>query len=142
MSLQLCITAINEFVTLDRIQSSLTSGCHVVRFWTLVTGTVSQALLTINSSVNFLMYPAISKDFRAVFKQYISITFHFIPDLLHYLKGNVNRTPTEHSDVSNPESIPSTNILCPVDIPDVEAPDDSSMNLVEVEHNFFLEGIV
>ena len=132
--MQSCIPAINEFVNLDLIRSSLTSGCHVVRYWTLITGTVSQALLTFNSSVNFLMYPAISKDFRTVFKQYIRVKFHFIPDLLHYWKGNVNRSSSEHSDVSNRDTIPSSNYLSPSDdTPDEEAPNDPSMSLVELE---------
>ena len=61
----------NEFVTLDLIQKSLTSGCHVVKFWTLVIGSVSQTLLGFNSSINFLLYPAISKDFRKISKEYL-----------------------------------------------------------------------
>ena len=61
----------NEFVTLGLIQKYLTSGCHVVKFWTLIIGSVSQTLLAFNSSINFLLYPAISKDFRRITKEYL-----------------------------------------------------------------------
>ena len=103
-----------------------------MRFWTLVTGTVSQALLTINSSVNFLMYPAISKDFRIVFKQYIGKKFHFISELIHYWKGPVNRSLSQHSNLSSRNTSPTTNGLLSSDIPDEEAADNYAINLVNV----------
>ena len=81
ISLTLCFTAINEFVTLDLIQKSLTSGCHVVKFWTLLIGSISQTLLAFNSSINFLMYPAFSKDFRSICKEYLISKVGFLAKL-------------------------------------------------------------
>ena len=69
-------------MTLDLIQKSLTNGCHVVKFWTLLIGSISQTLLAFNSSINFLMYPAVSKDFRSICMDYLSSKFGCIMKLL------------------------------------------------------------
>ena len=71
-NIRIIFTAVNEFVMLDLIQDSLTNGCHVVKFWTLLLNSISQTLLAFNSSINFLMYPAFSKDFRSICREYIT----------------------------------------------------------------------
>ena len=71
-NISIIFTAVNEFVMLDLIQDSLTNGCHVVKFWTLLLNSISQTLLAFNSSINFLMYPAFSKDFRSICREYIT----------------------------------------------------------------------
>ena len=93
-------------MTLELIQSSLTSGCHVVKFWTLVAGTVSQTLLTINSSINFLMYPAISKDFRSVFKDYFKEKLLSVGRICTF-RRNANNTETHDAESQNCDTCPT-----------------------------------
>ena len=128
------IVAINEVITLDLIRSSLKSGCHVVKFWTLVTGTVSQALLTVNSSINFLLYPAISKDFQSVFKQYMSHKMGCILGLLQHWKCRSTATTTfsNGSTRSIPESCPATIRGCLPTTPMLEDVEDTSIHLAEM----------
>lgn len=109
------LSDINEFVTLDLIRTSLTNpDCYVVKYWSLVTGTVSEALLTLNSSVNFLMYPAISKDFRTVLKQYIKLKVHFVSQTWHYWTCQDEQPVLgqNHSEFSSPESCRTDMPLC------------------------------
>lgn len=60
----------------------MTNECRVVKFWILVFGSVSQTLLSFNSSINFLLYPAISKDFRHICKVYFKTKFPIIEKLI------------------------------------------------------------
>ena len=102
-------------MTLDLIRTSLTNpDCYVVKYWSLVTGTVSEALLTLNSSVNFLMYPAISKDFRTVLKQYIKLKVNFVSQTWHYWTCQEEQPVLvqNHSEFSSPESCATTMPLC------------------------------
>ncbi|TRY73628.1 hypothetical protein TCAL_03327 [Tigriopus californicus] len=55
---------IHEFYTLDQVLDGMDNDCFTVKFWTLVTGNVSHLLLTINSSMNILIYCLMSGDFR------------------------------------------------------------------------------
>ena len=56
-------------------------------------GSVSQTLLSFNSSINFLLYPAISKDFRHICKVYFKTKFPFIEKL--FAKNQTNEQYTE-----------------------------------------------
>ncbi len=49
---------------LKHYQEALKSGCNAVKFWILVAATVSQLLLTFNSSINFAVYCLMSVEFR------------------------------------------------------------------------------
>jgi len=64
------INKINKVVflqfVLDDYRRSMEMDCHAVKLWTLVTATVSQLLLTLNSSLNFAIYCLMSTDFRRI----------------------------------------------------------------------------
>ena len=107
-------------MTLDLIQKSLTNECRVVKFWILVFGSVSQTLLSFNSSINFLLYPAISKDFRHICKAYFKAKFPFIEKLI--AKGQSNEQCAEEDvevgsrTLARPQStelLQSGNLLVP-----------------------------
>ena len=110
----LCPIAINEFVTLNLIRKSLTNGCHVVKFWTLVIGTVSQTLLAFNSSINFLMYPAVSKDFRIIFLQYFKSKLEFISKLFPAGDDRISRDTEDLENHNSDSSIRTSNAGTPV----------------------------
>ena len=97
-----------------------------------MTGTVSQALLTVNSSINFLMYPCISKDFQSVFKQYIAHKMNFILGCLDYWKCQMNIASSNGSTSSLPDSCPATVRLGLPTTPMLEDPEDTSINLAEL----------
>ena len=103
-----------------------------MKFWTLITGTVSQALLTVNSSINFLMYPAISKDFQSVFKQYIAHKIRFIFGLLEYWKCRTRRSLSQGSTPSLQESCHATVRIHLPSSPMIEDVEDPTIHLAEM----------
>ena len=123
MNLYPFLSALNEFITLDLIQKSLTNECRVVKFWILVFGSVSQTLLSFNSSINFLLYPAISKDFRHICKVYFKTKFPIIEKLITKHQSNEHYTE-EDAEVGSrmlarPQStelLQSGNLLGPDDM--------------------------
>ena len=58
---------IHEFFVLDAYQAKLRRRCFAVALWTLVAGSVSHLLLTVNSSINILLYCLVSTEFRQLF---------------------------------------------------------------------------
>ena len=60
--------AVHELFVLDHYKGSMELDCSSVKFWTLVTGTVSHFLLTFNSSCNFAIYCLMSNEFRVSFR--------------------------------------------------------------------------
>ena len=129
--------AINEFLTLDLIQKSLTNGCHVVKFWTLMTGSISQTLLVFNSSINFLMYPAFSKDFRSVCKECINSKLVFSNKIWTLCKKSTS-SDTNGVDEVELESYPhSVHRSLPAFVNvDVQSPIDISNILAEKTSNY------
>ena len=70
--------AVTEIANLEDIHLSLRLDCNVIPFWQLVVGSVSTTMFCINSAINFFLYPAISKDFRAAFKEFFISKFKWI----------------------------------------------------------------
>ena len=82
------------------------------------------------------MYPAISKDFRSVFKQYLVSKFNCFFGVWQSWKGNTNTPsspPGEISDIERDiDSNPTTIRLCSPDTPADHMLNDSSINLLEL----------
>ncbi len=65
------ILNIHGLFSLPIVRESLNRGCSgVVHLWTLIGTSISHILLTINSSVNFIIYCCMSSTFRAIFFRY------------------------------------------------------------------------
>ncbi len=56
---------LHELYVLEHYKRSLGMECNAVKLWTLVAGSVSQLMLTLNSSLNFAIYLLMSPEFRA-----------------------------------------------------------------------------
>jgi hypothetical protein len=56
---------VHEFFALEEYHKRLREpGCFAVELWTLVAGSVSSLCLTFNSSVTFVIYCLMSREFR------------------------------------------------------------------------------
>ena len=66
-------------------------------------GSVSQTLLVFNSSINFLLYPALFKDFRSIFKDYLRSKTAFFSRTWRVFKG-ITRSDTDDTEVGREET--------------------------------------
>ena len=57
---------IHEFFALDTYKKHREANCNQVSFSVLVAGSISTLMLTLNSSVNFVIYALMSRDFRKI----------------------------------------------------------------------------
>ena len=57
---------VNELLTLEVVRASIHNNCASFPFWAMISASVSQFLITVNSSVNFFIYCFMSRQFRKV----------------------------------------------------------------------------
>ncbi|TRY69587.1 hypothetical protein TCAL_05231 [Tigriopus californicus] len=80
------ILNIHGLFSLKIVRESLKNGCSgVVQTWTLIGTSISHIMLTINSSVNFIIYCFMCTTFRRIFYQWINklMGFSVLPDVQH-----------------------------------------------------------
>ena len=61
--------SIHELVVLEHYRRTFGTDCNAVKFNTLVIGTLSGLMLTVNSSFNFVIYAMMSSEFREVLQK-------------------------------------------------------------------------
>ena len=61
---------IHECWNVQRFHEERARGCSGVRFWVLILVPISDLLVVLNSSLNFLVYIIFDKSFQDVLKQY------------------------------------------------------------------------
>ncbi len=66
---------IHEVFTIDDFKRDVENGCFTLPFWVLLSGTASQLLMVVNSSINFFIYCLMSQLFREVLFQNIKSYF-------------------------------------------------------------------
>ena len=55
---------VHEFIALEEYHDRREKNCLEVPIWALVAGSISNVLLVLNSSVNFVIYCCMAKEFR------------------------------------------------------------------------------
>lgn len=63
---------LHEVFTIEQYKEDVSHGCIHLPFWVLLSGTVSQLLMVVNSSINFFIYCVMSALFREVFWDYVT----------------------------------------------------------------------
>ena len=70
---------IEEFESLYHFKEAEEKGCAWLRYWTILAVPVSNLLLQINSSMNFLIYCICNKTFRKALKAKLSRANQTLP---------------------------------------------------------------
>ena len=83
------ILNIHGLFTLNYVRRSMAKGCAgVTGLWTLIGASISHILLTINSSINFIIYCFMSTTFRGILYRWVN---NFIGRELLTVRNNNNR---------------------------------------------------
>ena len=73
------IINIHEFLNLDLLKKSLESSCDSFPVWPLVSTSVSNCLMTLNSSSNFYIYCCMCSTFRSILLRWLRRFFKLLP---------------------------------------------------------------
>lgn len=96
------ILNVHELINLDVLRSSIDTGCNDFSLWALGTASISNCLMTLNSSANFFIYAFTSSTFRDVLRSNVK---KFMPTPIWIWISNLKKEP-EPENFENEPAIP------------------------------------